>query len=289
LAVVFVVLLVVCVVQLKLAVESYATAHLGLTTLTAAEMASLDWLLRKSTLASVYVVPALLFFALYLSTWRRGAASAPSDAAPGQASFTSRLRLVAAISGCITAALLLLPARATRLERVELKGLQKIARLNPSVLNAHLNLAYNQEQQGRLGEALTEYRATLQLWPDSVAARVGEGNILLRQGDNDAAVACYHEVLDIQPRHEMARYNLGTAYLNLGEFDHAFRSFEEVVRANPDDARALRSLGQSLIGLERGCDALVHLRRSLSLDPSLAAQGHLRDQVRELSARCGPH
>jgi len=288
LALVFLVLLVVCIVQVEVAAEGYTSTRLGLTLHTAREKTLLDWALRKSSLATVFLVPAFLFLTSYLTTWSDTGSPAARES-EGRSAIRARWRLLSvAAAGCLVAGLLLVPTHADRAGRVDLEGLQKIVALNPSSASAHQNLAFNLEKEGRFDEALESYRRALQLQPGLTQARFGEGNILFRKGAYAEAASCYEDVVKRQPGNMLARFNLGTTFLNLGLFDQSTRAYEEVLRANPDDAAALKNLGQALIGLDRRCDALVHLERSATLDPGLAVDASLREQIRILSSQCGP-
>ena len=296
LALVFLVLIAVCVVQVEIAAEGHAATRLGLTLHTARGKAFLDWALRKSSLATVFLVPAFLFLTSYLSTWS-GTGAPAARGAEGWREFGSESRrfirarwkpLSVAAAVCLVTWLLLVLTHPDRSGRVYLEGLQQIVALNPASPSARLNLAFNLEKDGRLDEALGSYRRALRLQPGLTAARFGEGNILFRKGAYAEAADCYEDVLERQPGNMLARFNLGTTFLNRSLFDPAARSYEEVLRANPDDAAALKNLGRALIGLDRKCDALIHLERSAMLDPGLAADAALRDQIRGLRRQCGP-
>lgn len=296
LVLVFFVMLAVCIVQMEWAAESYASTRLGITLYTAREKAFLDWAIRKSSLAAVYLVPALLFLASYLSVWsgagRADARGFDRQREPGSGSrrsFRMRWRSVSiAVAGCFAAWLLLVATQADRHGRVYLEGLRKIVVLNPSSPRAHFSLALNLEKEGRLDEAMDSYRRALRLRPDFVEAHFGEGNVFFRKGAYDQAASCYEDVLKRQPGNMDARYNLGTTFLNRGIFDLAAQSYEEVLRVNPDNASAHKGLGEALLRLNRRCDALTHLERSTVLDQRLSMDATLRANISILRSICGP-
>lgn len=296
LALVFLVMLGVVIVQLEWAAEGYASARLGITLYTAREKAFLDWAIRKSSLAAVYLVPALLFLTSYISFWsgegRADALKSGRRREPGPGSSRSfRMswrRVSLAVAGCAAAWLLLLSTRGGRDGRVDLEGLRKIVVLNPTSPRAHLSLALNLEQAGRLDEAMDSYRSALRLRPDSIQARLGEGNVLFRKGAYDQAATSYEDVLKSQPANTDARYNLATTFLNRGIFDLAARSYEEVLRIQPDHASAHKGLGEALLRLNRRCEALPHLERSTTLDQRLATDATLRANISILRSNCGP-
>jgi len=296
LTLVFFVLLAVCIAQLELAAEGYASSRFGITLYTDQEKAFLDWAIRKSSLAMVYLVPAFLFLIAYLSVWsgagRTDAQVFDKRKEPGPRSIRS-IRwgwksVSIAVAGCIAAWLLLVPTHADRAGRVYLEGLQKIVALNPSSPRAHLSLALNLEKEGRLDEALHSYQRALWLQPDLVAAHFGEGNVFYRKGAYDLATTCYEDVLKRQPGNTAARFNLGNVFLKRGQLELAAQSYEEAVRGDPDDASAHKILGETLLRLDRRCDALTHLERSAVLDQRLSMDGTLRANISILKSICQP-
>ena len=296
LALSFLVMVALCVVQLEVAAENYASAHLGITIYTAGEKTFLDWAIRKSSLAAVFVVPALLFLTSYLFIWSgAGWADAQASDRPRGSSAGSRRfirmswqNVSVAVVGCVAVWLLLVPPPAESTGRVDLRGLQKIVDLNPSSARSHFNLAFNLEKEGRLDEALNSYQRALRLQPDFVDAHFGAGNVFFMKGAYDQAASHYEEVLKRQPGNQGARYNLGNTFLNRGLFDLAARSYEEVLRADPEHASAHKNLGETLLHLNRRCDALTHLERSTALDKRLSTDGTLQANISILRSICGP-
>jgi tetratricopeptide (TPR) repeat protein len=288
LALVFFVTLFVCVAQLKMAAESYATARLGITLHTAGERDSLDWMIRKSSLAIVFVAPAFLFLTAYVF-----ARSSPGGEAGNRASRSRRpprvgwRRTTATLGGCAAAGLLVAWLPADRAEEVHLPGLLRIAELNPTSPGIRMILARYFEEAGNREESLRSYQQALRLNPDLVGAHFGAGNIHFRTGAYEQAARCYGEVLRREPANLEARHNLGTAYLSQNLFDLAARSYEEVLRARPDYASAHRNLGAALVGLKQPCVALAHFERSVALDEALLADGALRRAMVRLRSTCG--
>jgi tetratricopeptide (TPR) repeat protein len=296
LALVFFVMVAVCVVQLELTAENYASARLGLTIYTAREKAILDWAIRKSSLALVFVVPALLFLISYLMVWSGAGRASPRTIDKRSGPDTGSRRFIrigwrsvsVAVAVSVTAWLLLVPPHADPAGRVDLQGLQKIVNLNPSSARAHFGLAFNLEKAGRLDEALDSYQRALRLQPDLVEAHFGAGNVFFRKGAFDLAASDYEEVLKYQPGNMAARHNLGNTFLRRGLFDLAAQSYEEILRADPNDASAHKNLGETLLRLNRRCDALTHLERSTVLEPRLATDATLQANISTLRSICEP-
>ena len=296
LTVVFFGILAVCVVQLEWAAEVYASTHLGITLYTASEKEFLDWAIRKTSLAAVYLVPAFLFLVSYLSVWSTPArvdAKEPDRRkgiapTPGRSFRTGWPIVTVAAAGCVIAGLLLIPTHDDRNGRVDLEGLQKIVTLNPSAPRAHFYLALNLEKAGRLDEALVSYQQALQLQPNLAGAHLGAGNVYYRRGAYDQAARSYEEALKREPQNAAARYNLGNTFLKRGLFDLAAQSYEEAAQSDPDDASVQKMLGETLMHLNRRCDALAHLERSTVLDRRLSTDATLLANISILKSTCRP-
>ena len=65
--------------------------------------------------------------------------------------------------------------------------------------------------QGKLDEAVAEYRAAIRLKPDYAEAHYNLGIALTDQGKLDEAVAEYRAAIRLQPDYAEAHYNLGIA------------------------------------------------------------------------------
>ena len=88
--------------------------------------------------------------------------------------------------------------------------------------------------QGRVPEAVTEFREIVRIDPDSA---VGYYNLSYALADIDMdeeSAAALREVVRINPDHYNARYNLGELFRLEGKFDEAAKQFREYVRLAPD-------------------------------------------------------
>jgi Tfp pilus assembly protein PilF len=150
--------------------------------------------------------------------------------------------------------------------------------LDPSLFEAHYNLALALEKTGRRAEAASEYRETLRLRPAYTAASLNLGAALYGEKRYQEAIEVYRDALARDPRSEAARNNLAEAYRAAGAREQARREFERVLKDNPDYAPAHYGLGV-LLDDERGDRrrAAEHYRRYLALAPQAADA----DQVRQ--------
>jgi len=102
-------------------------------------------------------------------------------------------------------------------------------------------------------------------------------------GDLPTAIAGYEGVLKLEPSFAAAHHELCLIALGRGEFERAVARCAEAVRHEPDDANLLNSHGSALMQAGRVEEAIGHLERAVSLDPSfvsawynLAGAYHLR-------------
>jgi tetratricopeptide (TPR) repeat protein len=167
------------------------------------------------------------------------------------------------------------------------------------------NLAVAFQEEGRLDEALTHYRRSIDVRADYAPAYNNMGTALRAKGRVDDAVASYAHALAVQPEYPDAHYNLANALLdknepdeaaehfrialqsipgsagthnNLGialaaegKLDEAVEQFREALRAEPDSAKTNRNLGNVLSSMGRHEDGIGYLRRAVELDPGDSA------------------
>jgi protein O-GlcNAc transferase len=111
------------------------------------------------------------------------------------------------------------------------------------------------ELQGKLPEALREYRAAIAKQPARPGLHFEAGNILWRMRELDAAAGEMRTELAQTPHHGMANLRLGQILLARDEADRAAPYLEQAVQAMPDSADARRELGKAYRNLGRAADA----------------------------------
>ncbi len=100
---------------------------------------------------------------------------------------------------------------------------------------------------GKLEEAIAEYRTTLRLAPDDQAAHNNLGAILCdRKHDYDAAAVEFREAIRLKPDDVQAHYHLGNALMGQRKLSESIAEFREAIRLKPDHAEAHCNLGHAL-------------------------------------------
>jgi serine/threonine-protein kinase len=98
--------------------------------------------------------------------------------------------------------------------------------VDASFAPAHSGLAEALHRQGRLEEAIDERRAEVRLAPDSPDARYNLGNLLSAAGRGDEAIAAYRASLRLAPEFAEAHCNLAAELQRAGRFAEALAEYE---------------------------------------------------------------
>ena len=181
------------------------------------------------------------------------------------------------------------------------------------------NTAFRLQQEGRLIEAETLYRAVLDVAPEhpgshhllglvehqlgrheaalqsikrAIALNDGEpnyhnnlGTVYRTLGKLEEAIACYRHAVGLKPDFAAAFNNLGIALLQKGEFGQAQRALERALAAKPDYASAWFNLGNVMAARDEHAKATEHYRQALALDPNhIDALNNLGGALTELGA-----
>jgi tetratricopeptide (TPR) repeat protein len=153
-----------------------------------------------------------------------------------------------------------------------------------------MNLAHAYGLQGKLDEAIAEYRKVLARQPENTLVRNNLGVLYDRKGLHDEAIREFEQVLQRDPNNapalknvEVAKRNKATVLERQGQIDRALKQFE----ARPRDPRAAYAVarlhaihGQSeeaLTWLARAVDLGLDNVEYVTADPALV---RLRDDPR---------
>jgi tetratricopeptide (TPR) repeat protein len=143
----------------------------------------------------------------------------------------------------------------------------------PANERAQNNLGNALDDEGRTGEAISQFETVLALKPDLAEAHSNLGNALSKTpGRLDDAITQYREAVRLKPEYEPAHKNLGVALMDEGRLTESIGQSEEAVRLRPGDAQAHSNLGGALMDVPgRLNDAIAECQLALRLNPELAA------------------
>ena len=153
-------------------------------------------------------------------------------------------------------------------------------------------------KEGRLADALPEYRDAVRFAPELADAHGEMGTALAALGRYDEALAEFRIALGLAETAE-THHNLGFTYQRQGRIDDAVREFEAALALDPDLRLALVHLGAIQAARGRYAESEQHLRHALELAPgdlenqrllavTLTLEGRVEEAVamyREILAR----
>jgi tetratricopeptide (TPR) repeat protein len=108
---------------------------------------------------------------------------------------------------------------------------------------AHYNLGNALKDQGKMEEALNEYRDTVRIRPSSADAHNNIGIILeVYFKKYDEAIYYYQQALRFDPNNPGTHFNLGIALAKKGNLREAAEHFRQAIYLKPDYEEARRAL-----------------------------------------------
>ena len=150
----------------------------------------------------------------------------------------------------------------------------KLGEAAPDSLWLYLADGEAKESQGRIDDAIREYRKVLSLQPNRPGIHYRIGRALLargqRAGDDNASLAEalkeFELELQLDPTNANAAYEAGEIHRKSARFEKARELFSQAVKYYPDFTEAHLGLGRTLVSLGRAEEALAPLRKAISLD-----------------------
>jgi tetratricopeptide (TPR) repeat protein len=156
---------------------------------------------------------------------------------------------------------------------VAIRLLRKVQQRHPSDpwTNSSLANLLRNSRPPQYDEAVRYSTAAIALRPDSSGLHVNLGVALHDQGKVEEAIAEYREALRIDPLYTSPRCNLVDCLIKLGKREEAEAVAREGIRLQPNEAAFHHNLGNALGQLDKWEEAISEYRESLRLDPKLAS------------------
>lgn len=156
-----------------------------------------------------------------------------------------------------------------------------MAEVHEPAATLHFRLGRVLRRQGRLDEAIEEYRRALALEPHRQNIWWELGDALMQAGREGEAIAHQRAELERFPEDPVAHYRLGRLLAARGELQAGIEHLEAAVRAKPDYTLASLALADALLRAGREAEARACLTAALGYAPS---DGRLREALRRLGA-----
>jgi tetratricopeptide (TPR) repeat protein len=138
---------------------------------------------------------------------------------------------------------------------------------NPDCWLAHGYLGLSLLEQGKLDEAIAQYREALRIYPDYFVGHVNCASALAGEGKFQEAIVEYRELLRLNPDYPEAHYGWGLALAGLGELKEAIPHYREALRLKPDYPEVQQSWGIALARQGKIQETIMHYHKALQLRP----------------------
>jgi Tfp pilus assembly protein PilF len=137
----------------------------------------------------------------------------------------------------------------------------------PMGAKPHYDYASALQKEGRLEEAVEQYKIALQFNPKDANAHTRLAVALTGQAKFDPAVPHMDTALRIEPNNADFHLVYATLLERIGRNDEARPHFEAAIRLKPDSAEAHYSYAEFVAGLGKNDEYISELRRVLQLRP----------------------
>ena len=114
------------------------------------------------------------------------------------------------------------------------------------------------------------YRTAIVTNPKNHDAHYNLGFVLQSQGKLDEAISHYRQAVALSDGQARYHNNLGVALAVQDNLDEAIDHFNLAIKCDPDNAEAIFNLGNALFSQEKLADAITQYRRTLELKPDYA-------------------
>jgi tetratricopeptide (TPR) repeat protein len=125
-------------------------------------------------------------------------------------------------------------------------------------------------RNGRVDEAIAQYRKALQFNPGYMEARFNLGSALVLKGNLDEAAAQYRKVLEIRPDYLQAEYSLGKVLLQKGDVDEAMAHLDKTATVGQDPFEKWYNFGNQFLQEPDWQCAIACYRQAIKIAPRSA-------------------
>jgi Tfp pilus assembly protein PilF len=132
---------------------------------------------------------------------------------------------------------------------------------------AHVNLGVAFEQEGKLNDALAEYRAAEKLAPGRYQIHNNLGNLLDNLGQPDAALSEYREAIRLDSKPPFLHDSLGIVLVEFGRFAEAMNEFTNAAQLDPAYPWPHFAMAKALLKQGRDAEGVDEFFKALKLDP----------------------
>jgi len=139
---------------------------------------------------------------------------------------------------------------------------------NPGAALPHNDLGFALDQQGRIAEAINQFRLAIRLDPRYSDAHHNLGLLLLQTGQVAEAVTELQAAAQLTPNVAEAHYNLANALDRAGRMPEAIEQYRQALALDPGHMDAYNNLAIILARQNRLDEAIEVLQTALQIDPT---------------------
>ena len=151
-----------------------------------------------------------------------------------------------------------------------IQNFRKAIRLNPDFSESYTNLGFALERNGAPDAALKNYRKALTLDPKDYVAQTNIGRIFYIKGENINAIAAYKKAIEMKPDYPHAHEGLGAVYYREGNTPRAREELNLAIELNPNYAEAYYDLGLIFLDQRNIDEAIGHFETAIRNEPKFA-------------------
>lgn len=129
----------------------------------------------------------------------------------------------------------------------------------------HYNKGVKYWEEGKIKEAIKEYKEAIRIEPDHASAHYNLGLIYRKQSRIKEAIGEYKKAIRIEPNYVEAHCNLGAAFYIEDQIEEAIEEYEKAITLKHDHAPSYYNLGLAYKKKGRIEKAIFHFKRALEL------------------------
>ncbi len=146
--------------------------------------------------------------------------------------------------------------------------------VTPNNYLAHNNLGVALSEQGRIEEAMKQYRKVVEINPNYAMAYYNLGLALGQQGRFEETIGYFVKALQIKPNYAEAYYNMGVSLGKMGNYPEELKAYKRAINVKPDYAEAYCNLGAAYAGMGLYSEAIWAFKEAIQLNPGNRVAQH---------------
>jgi Flp pilus assembly protein TadD len=142
--------------------------------------------------------------------------------------------------------------------------------LDPNLAQAWCNLGLALRASGDLPAAISAYWRAIELLPNVAEIHLNLGVALAAAGMANEAVAAWRRSIKLAPNLSRAHFNLANAMADADDLESAITYYQRAIQIDGQFAQAHSNLGKALMRIGRRDQAMAACNRAIELDPHSA-------------------